>query len=607
MTLLFDIEADGLPDFVTKIWCIVIKDVETGIITDYSDENGIKDAINRLQSANAVVAHNAITYDIPVIKKLYGVDLLSKAHDTMILSQMLYPNQMQSHSIESWGKILGKQKFKAFKDEKWWLTGNLNELLPRCRGDVDILSSVWARFTKNLNSGEWNTAIKLEYACQHYVYQHNVEGYPFDIKLATRLVKLLEYLQGRISRKIKRMAQQFVEPIGNSVSPFRKDRSLTKQAQLYVDKHNMDLTTIHGDFTRIDYHEINLSSTQQKVKWLLNLGWKPESYTEKDSPSLIGSEFIGVPEDVSEDLKRHNIMKHRSSVLQGWIESQKDGIIHGGAYTCGTNTGRFRHKGVVNVPRAEEGKYLGKHMRALFNTHEGYDMVGFDFKALEARVEGHYTYFIDGGEYANWLLTCEDIHAFHADLWSVPRSEAKVYGYALSYQCGPKKIEFYGKSPQEAKYIYDRYWEARPAVKKLIKQLEAALIGRNMARKEEGRLVLDLQMNPWIKGIDGRHLFVRSMHSIKNTLIQSAGALLVKHTYVKICRELYIRGIPMEDIRVPIVYHDECQAYVKQDKAIRDEYFSICHKAIDEVNKEFKLNVPLEIDIKVGRNWAETH
>ena len=71
MELVFDIETDDLD--ATKIWCIVAID-ENDKVYSYSEDK-IEKGVKLLQKADKIIGHNIIGFDIPVIKKLYNIDL----------------------------------------------------------------------------------------------------------------------------------------------------------------------------------------------------------------------------------------------------------------------------------------------------------------------------------------------------------------------------------------------------------------------------------------------------------------------------------------------------------------------------------------------------
>jgi uncharacterized protein YprB with RNaseH-like and TPR domain len=74
MTLIFDLETNGLLQDVTRIHCLGIYDTETKETLAYNDEGNtepITRGIQRLEDAKLIVGHNIINYDLPVIRKLY--------------------------------------------------------------------------------------------------------------------------------------------------------------------------------------------------------------------------------------------------------------------------------------------------------------------------------------------------------------------------------------------------------------------------------------------------------------------------------------------------------------------------------------------------------
>ena len=74
MKLVFDIETDDLN--ASKIWCIVAIDEDNKV---YSYKPGqIEEGIKLLESAETLIGHNILGFDIPVIKDLYDVDLYNK-------------------------------------------------------------------------------------------------------------------------------------------------------------------------------------------------------------------------------------------------------------------------------------------------------------------------------------------------------------------------------------------------------------------------------------------------------------------------------------------------------------------------------------------------
>ncbi|WP_415717286.1 DNA polymerase [Maridesulfovibrio sp.] len=138
-----------------------------------------------------------------------------------------------------------------------------------------------------------------------------------------------------------------------------------------------------------------------------------------------------------------------------------------------------------------------------------------------------------------------------------------------------------------------------PALKRLVEDVKAAA-------KKRG----------YLRGLDGRRLHVRSEHSALNTLLQSAGALIMKEATVIQWRDLHERGdlvLPKFPAHEPTDVdlwqaahvHDEYQLVVKEDLA--DEIGPLAVNAIVKAGQSFNFRCPLDGEYQVGRNWAETH
>ncbi len=614
MKLIFDIEADNLLDKVTKIHCIVTKDLTTGKVEKYFGET-IAIGVSVLESADVLYAHNGIGYDYPLLKKLYNWQPKGELHDTYILSQLLYPNEMQSHGVAAWGKALGRAKPK----HEDWSTFS-EEMLHRCTEDVEILFLVVNKMIKRMENHNWSKAIELEYETYRTYCRHNTFAY-IDVPRLKTLIKRLEQCMAICDKLILKQAPLIVEyEDGKIVKPFVKSGALSINAKKFLFEADIAESCVKGEFCKVEFKEMNINSTQQLIKFLLDKGWKPDTFNYKTddrgkfvrdnngelivtSPSLQDSAFIGVPAQLKKLLVKRGTFKHRYGVLVGWLNKQVDGKLETFAYTSGTNTARWKHRGLVNVPRV--GTYFGKEMRGLFIAPKDMVIVGCDSAQLEARIEGHFCYAYDQGEYAKFLLEA-DIHQASADAWGISRQDAKSPNYALAYQCSWKKVqELLDCDEHKAKEIHKIYWEMRPAASKLIKDLEKSVEARVGVETLPGGRVKRPELTDarsWIKGIDGRKLFVRSWHSLKNTLIQNAGMLCMKHSYNWLSKQLKEQKIKA---RIWLCYHDEIQVYCLPKDA--EKVRALALQSIEEGGKHFKLNIPLKGDAKISTSWAGSH
>jgi len=168
LTLIFDLETDGLVRDVTQIHCLSIYDTDTNQLVSYNDK-GDKDPIvrgvTRLTEADCIIGHNIIGYDIPVIKKIYPFFTDPKLIiDTLLLSRLYHPDMMSldkskgwknmplqlygRHSLESYGYRLGEYKGSFSKSTDWkeWS----EEMQDYCEQDVKVTNKLWKHFHKYL-------------------------------------------------------------------------------------------------------------------------------------------------------------------------------------------------------------------------------------------------------------------------------------------------------------------------------------------------------------------------------------------------------------------------------------------------------------------------
>lgn len=228
----------------------------------------------------------------------------------------------------------------------------------------------------------------------------------------------------------------------------------------------------------------------------------------------------------------------------GWLTNKRileDNRIPTPADTCGASTGRFTHIDICNIPRVSS--VYGKHMRALFGVDpETHYQVGMDFDSLEAKIEAHFCYPYKGGiEYGVSLTAAKpnDIHSVNARKMGVDRDSAKTLKYASSYGAQPPKLAKQMNWPLEkAKQVFEAFWEASSPLKSCL----------DTTKKE-----WENNRKKYIKGLDGRKLFVRSPHSIGNMLFQNAGVTCAKRAAVWWDRQVHKEGL--KGVNMMCMYH----------------------------------------------------
>jgi uncharacterized protein YprB with RNaseH-like and TPR domain len=97
---IFDLETNGLLDYMNVIHSLVIRDMdtlETFIFRKNDKEDNIKKGIKMLAKADFVVGHNIIAFDIPAIQIVYPkFKVTGEIKDTLVLSRLVRANWYRS-------------------------------------------------------------------------------------------------------------------------------------------------------------------------------------------------------------------------------------------------------------------------------------------------------------------------------------------------------------------------------------------------------------------------------------------------------------------------------------------------------------------------------
>ena len=438
-------------------------------------------------------------------------------------------------------------------------------------------------------------ALEVESKVRQIITQQEINGVNFDRERAESYISELSKRKDTLYGKIRpHLNLELSRPYGVPVSrPFNADGSYFHSISKW---YGDNIPDIGGPFSRCEFVEPDIGSRNKLIAQLTYLGWKPRAFTEKGSPKLtVGGEpcpsLLEIDSEIGQWIAHWYIYNHRQSQIQGWLDKLRDdGRLTAEAITIGTPTYRFRHKTVVNVPKAAPQVLFGHEMRSLFIPSEGYVMVGHDASGLELRMLAHY---MNDKDYINELLS-GDIHSANQKSAGLPtRDDAKTFIYAFIYGAGNEKIgSIIGAGADKGATIKRKFLKATPALKKLIDGVREAA--------KRGYLI----------GLDKRKIALRrdrekgtvQAHKAPNTLLQTAGALVMKYSMVIL--DEWIREMELSSRKV-IDMHDEGQYEVLPNDA--ELHGMLACYSIEEAGRQLGIRLPLAGEYKIGNNWAETH
>ena len=539
-----DLEANGLtPD---TIWCVVTRENGTNVV--HTTPDTLSEALRGSQS---VVGHNLIGYDMPVLERLWGITVApERVLDTLVLSRLYEPSKSGGHSLRNWGECLGFPK----GDHTDWSQLS-QEMIDYCVRDVEVTEAVHQKLMQDMTCFSPN-CIELEHKVQASVQQQEINGWTLDQPLARDLCATFKERMNEIEEEL----QQKFPPIVHERWSEKTGKQLKDKVEVF-----------------------NVGSRQQIAKRLSSLGVRFDKVTEKGNPIVDEAvlETIDLPE--AKVVSEYLMLQKRYAQVNSWLEHVKeDGRVHGRVISNGAVTGRMTHQSpnMAQVP-ASHSPY-GHECRSCWTVPEGKKLVGFDASGLELRMLAHY---MKDEDYTNEIIN-GDIHTANQRLAGLEsRNQAKTFIYALLYGAGDEKLGSVAGGGREAgKQLRESFLNNLPSF--------AALKDRVSEAAGRGYLI----------GLDGRKLGVRSEHSALNTLLQAAGAIVMKKALVILDDYAKLWNL---DYKIIGNIHDEVQSEVAEKDAEKFGWLAVeCLKA---AGLEFNLRCPLDGEYKVGTTWADTH
>jgi DNA polymerase I-like protein with 3'-5' exonuclease and polymerase domains len=430
-------------------------------------------------------------------------------------------------------------------------------------------------------AGFGSESISLEHQVQSIITKQTDNGWLLDQEHAFVLLAKLKEKKYDLEDKVHETFKPLPTFIKEITPKYKKDGTMSVVGLKFLGDSWSDYI---APFSRVDYPEFNLGSRQQIGRYLQYFGWKPEKFTEKGQAIVdeaILSKVTNIPE--ANMIAEYLMVQKRIAQVQSWLDAvEDDGRVHGYVNSNGAVTGRMTHSSpnVAQVPSS--GAPYGADCRACWTSPKGYKIVGMDASGLELRMLAHY---MNDEGYTNEILT-GDIHTANQLASGVDtRSQAKTFIYAFLYGAGDAKIgSIVGGTAVDGRRLKKKFLSNTPSLRDLRERVSVAS-GRG-----------------YVHGLDGRRVAVRSEHSALNTLLQSAGAIVMKKALCLL--DEYAKTWNL-DYKFIGNIHDEIQTEVKESEA--DVFGRLAVSCIEAAGIHYKLNCPLAGEYQVGDNWSETH
>ncbi|MBI4666011.1 MAG: DNA polymerase I [Nitrospinae bacterium] len=278
----------------------------------------------------------------------------------------------------------------------------------------------------------------------------------------------------------------------------------------------------------------------------------------------------------------------------------RTGRIHTSFNQTVAATGRLSSSdpNLQNIPVRTE---LGRKIRQAFIAPPGHVVVSADYSQIELRLLAHFS-----GEpvYLEAFSRGEDIHAkTAAEIFNVSpafvtsdmRRIAKTVNFGVIYGQTAFGLARELKIPRaEAQRYIDGYFKRHPAIRKYIETVIAEA-------RRAGWVSTILSRRRPLPDITAKNQIARQMaeRNAVNTPMQGSAADLIKIAMVSIHRRL-----ARESWRAKMILqvHDELVFEAPEEEAGK-----LAAMVREEMEGAYKLNVPLVVEVKSGKNWDEAH
>mgnify|MGYP000667985746 CR=1 FL=1 len=656
-----DVEADGFLDTVTKIWCIVGRNVDTGeVVTFLRPDENPEPYTHWQQNVKLFIFHNGIKFDIPLLTKfgLRGIITLGNTLDTLVLSRLIHQARPGGHSLEAWGLRFGAPK-GSVKDFSVYTP----EMLEYCIQDTLINKLLYYYLEPYIDTFKEPYDIEAFIEWQLY-WQIHLNGFKIDI---VKLHELYSSLSKTVSELTAEMHAAFPPrpKLIREITP-----TLTKHGTLHAKDFRwlssgtteaVDLSPYSegGSFSLFTWEVFNPGSPQQVVRILNEAGWKPVNKTdghkdlEKEGPpknpqerqayyerlayfrtygwSIDEDNLATVPKSAPEAVHifvRWRMLQSRVSKIEEWLEALNGGdTIHGTITGLGTVTHRCNHTdpNVGNIPSVApkydtkgpiypEASAIGKQLRSLWVSRPKRVLIGTDADSIQLRVlacymrdEAFKTALVSGKKEDG-----TDPHSLNKQALGPvcgTRDVAKTFIYAWLLGAGVSKVAtILACSKSDAREAIERFIQSYPGLKRL----------RDKTIPEDAR-------QGFYTGFDGRKVipkgadFDQKVYYMLSGYLQNGEQVIMKHATRRWMLRADEEGIPYWWVNY---VHDEWQTETEDDGGLERNDKGVwvaCsgsyparlgylqRDAIRAVGEQFGLFCPLAGESKYGYNWLETH
>jgi DNA polymerase I len=519
-----------------------------------------------LESKKVMKTGQNLKYDYMIMKN-YGVEIQNIYFDTMIGSFILNPEGR--HNMDDLA-------------EKWlkYQTIHIEELIGKGKNEISMADVDIDKITEYA-AEDADITLQLHHRLEYELQKINLLKFCEEVEFP--LIKVLgdmEYEGIKVSTEVLNI--------------------LDKEIVKYIKQYEGKIYELAGS-------KFNINSTSQLAEILTKkLGLKLSKKTKTGfSTDISVLEDLRYMHPIAENLIEYRMLaKLKSTYIDGLLNavSPVTGRVHTSFNQIGASTGRLSSNdpNLQNIPvRTDTGRSIRK---AFIPKNDDYVILSADYSQVELRVMAH---FSEDENFINAFKRNRDIHTETAmrvfklkskdEVTPNRRRKAKEVNFGIIYGIGAfglaTRLEI---KNTEAKEIIDRYFQEFP---KVFEYLEKT---KKFAHE-----------NGYVATLKGRRRYLPQINNQNNTVraeaeraainmpIQGTAADMIKIAMTEIHTIFKEKKLKS---RMLLQVHDELVFEVE-----KSELEEVKKIVLREMKNAIKLNVPVEVEIGVGKNWFEAH
>ncbi len=528
-------------------------------------EAHLKRELQKLLSSKTLKGGQNIKFDILTLRSL-GLTVGDPIFDTMIAAYILRPDGQHNldtlarehldYQMVSYSDLVGSGKNQlSIRDV------NLDELVNYACEDADITLQVWHKLKNDLQAIDaLELCEQIEFPLINVLVEMESTGVAIDTGFLRNLSK-------KLTGDLLKLREHIYEEAG---------------------------------------YEFNINSTQQLSKVLFDkLALPPVKKTKTgySTDTSVLERLKGAHPVIDMLLEYRQYTKLQSTYIDALpkLINPRTNRVHTSFNQTITQTGRLSssNPNLQNIPiRTDLGRSIRK---AFIATSDDHRIMASDYSQIELRIMAHVSN--DKG-----LLDAfnneEDIHATTAaKVFDVPldevtpamRRRAKEINFGIMYGISPFGLAARLEIPQgEAAEIIDRYFKRFPNVHKYINDT-------TIKAKKDGYVTTLMGRRRYLPDIASQNKTVQqnAIRQAINMPIQGTAADMIKLAMVRIHEKIMKKKFKS---RMIIQVHDELVFDVHKNEL--DKMKTLVE---NEMIGALKLNVPIEVETGMGKNWYEAH